>query len=182
MASRWIRTAASRGSGSELVLAVAGRTRQGNDKIVVRGRAAGETAAASLRLVVSSPTRHSFPITDSRLRGTLAPGVSLPVDLRLSNPYPFALRIVRLSVRVRSVSAPNASRGHPCTTRDFVSSAFSGHCGFRLASHRRTSLGGLGFSTQQWPHVGMIHRPVNQDGCKQAMVTLGYSGTATTAS
>ncbi len=170
-----------RGSGSDLVLAVGWRTRLGNDKIVVRGRAAGETAEFSLRLVVSRPTRRSFPITDSRLRGTLAPGVSLPVDLRLSDPYGFALRVLSLSVRVRSVGAPNASHAHPCTTHDFVSSAFLGHYGFRLASHRTVSLGGLGFSARRWPHVAMIDRPVNQDGCKQAIVALGYSGAATAA-
>jgi hypothetical protein len=171
-----------RGSGSELVLAVASRTRLGTDRIVVRGTAARATVALSVRLVVSSPTRRSLAISDKHIGGTLAPGISLPVDLRLSNPYPFALRIVRLSVRVRSVSAPNASRGHPCTTRDYLSTAFSGHYGFRLASHRKVSLGGLGFSTQQWPHVAMINRSINQDGCKQAIVTLGYSGTGTTLS
>jgi hypothetical protein len=63
-----------------------------------------------------------------------------------------------------------------------VSSAFSGRYGFRLASHRKVSLGGLGFSTRRWPHIGMIDRSVNQDGCKQAIVTLGYSGTGTRAS
>jgi hypothetical protein len=170
------------GSGSELVLAVASRARPRNDRIVVRGRAAGETAAVSLRLVVSRPARRSFPISDRSINGTLAPGVSLPIDLRLSNPYPFALRIVRLSVRVRRISAPNASRGDPCTTRDFASSAFSVHDGFRLASHKTVSLGGLGFSARQWPQIEMIDRSVNQDGCKQAIVTLGYSGTGTRAS
>jgi hypothetical protein len=127
------------------------------------------------------PTRGSFSITDGRLGGTLAPGVSLPVDLKLFNPHAFALRILSLSVRVRSVSAANASRRDPCTTRDFFSSAFTGHYGFRLGSRRKISLGGLGFSTQQWPHVGMVERSVNQDGCKQATVTLVYAGTATTA-
>jgi hypothetical protein len=174
-----------RGTGTELVLVVAARTRPGNDRIVVRGHADGETAAASLRLVLSSPmrrpTRGSFSITDGRLGGTLAPGVSLPVDLKLFNPHAFALRILSLSVRVRSVSAANASRRDPCTTRDFFSSAFTGHYGFRLGSRRKISLGGLGFSTQQWPHVGMVERSVNQDGCKQATVTLVYAGTATTA-
>jgi hypothetical protein len=133
-----------------------------------------------MQLVVSIPRRRSFPISDRHISGTLAPGVSLPVDLRLFNPYPFALRIVGLSVRVRRVSAPNASGDYPCTTRDFVSSAFSGRYGFRLLSHRNVSLARLGFPARRWPHVGMIDRSVNQDGCKQAIVTLGYSGTGTT--
>ena len=69
-------------------------------------------------------------------------------------------------------------REHAKTPRDSPIQQFAGAYPFKLAASRTRSLTDLGFPQSQWPQVGMVNRPVNQDGCKGATVTLKYTGTA----
>jgi hypothetical protein len=166
---------------STLVLTVARTARPGRDGVMLRGLSAGRRVAVGLRLVVSRPARFPFVVAHAAVQGKLAPGRSLPINLGLSNPYSFAIAHVRLTVRVLSVKAPDATHALPCTSRDFSTSAFSGRRVFRLRQRSRISLRGLGFPSNRWPHITMIDRPVNQDGCKHATVIFRSTGTATRA-
>lgn len=118
----------------------------------------------------------SFRIAGDAVR-PLSPGRAAAIDVRFTNPRGSRLRVTVLRVRVRAVRAPNADRSHPCGRRDF--SVRQARLGPRVVVPARSSrsLGDLGLRRWRWPHVRMINRPVNQDGCKGATLTLSYRGT-----
>jgi hypothetical protein len=57
---------------------------------------------------------------------------------------------------------------------DFDVRQLSGHIAVTLRASREDDLNGMGVARGHWPAVGMLDRPVNQDGCKGAFLTLGY--------
>jgi hypothetical protein len=108
----------------------------------------------------------------------LTPGAGEPLDLDLTNHENTDLAISSLSVRVASASGPQSDPAHPCSASDFLIRQFSGAPGFTLPASSSASLGELGFAPNEWPEVSMLNLPVNQDGCKQASLTLSFGGSA----
>jgi hypothetical protein len=108
----------------------------------------------------------------------LTPGTGEPLDLTLTNLESTDLTIANLNVRVASVSGPQQSSTHTCDRGDFSVEQFSGTPGFTLPAASSADLGELGFEPSEWPTVSMLDRPVNQDGCKGASLSLSFTGTA----
>jgi hypothetical protein len=105
----------------------------------------------------------------------LRPGLSARIDLRFSNPGPDAITLRHVRVTISRITAPQADAGHPCTVADFrVRPMRAGS--FVLPRGEATDLLSLGIPAWQWPHIKMRNRPVNQDGCKDASLTLSYRG------
>lgn len=130
----------------------------------------GADGQADVRLV-----GRSFTISGDADR-PLSPGRSAPIDLEVENPFGDPLRVDELRVRVRAVRAPRADERHPCTRRDFrVRQLRTGFAVIVPAGATR-SLDRLGVARSAWPRVRMVNRPVNQDGCKGASITLAYDG------
>lgn len=102
----------------------------------------------------------------------LYPGVSSPIALQLTNKTAHTLRMGKIKVKVVQVVAPNANATHPCTTADFVVAQMKVRS-LRLPKGKHT-LASLHVPPQSWPQVGMRNRPVNQDGCKGARLTLSF--------
>jgi hypothetical protein len=123
-------------------------------------------------------SRRSFTIHGSTPTGALRPGVAVPVDLRLTNSHDSALRIGGLAVRIERIDAPQANPSHPCAAGDFGIVQFSGDEDVELPASGTRSLSALGIPATQWPQVTMTNRSVNQDGCKDAKLTLGFTGVA----
>ena len=96
------------------------------------------------------------------------------MDLTLTNPNGVALAITRLTVRVSDVRVTNG-RGL-CTRADFEVHQFSGAYGFVVSASHTATLTELGIPGEYWPRLVMINRPVNQDGCKRAAITLSFRG------
>jgi len=82
-------------------------------------------------------------------------------------------------VAVVVIHAPRADADHPCSAADFQVRELSGGGVLRLAHDSVNTLSGLKLPTANWPAVGMLNRPVNQDGCKGASVTLEYEASGT---
>jgi hypothetical protein len=108
----------------------------------------------------------------------LTPGTGEPLDLTLTNLESTDLTITNLNVRVASVSGPQSNSTHTCDPGDFSVDQFSGTPGFTLSAAGSADLGELGFAPSEWPAVSMLDRPVNQDGCKGASLSLSFTGTA----
>jgi hypothetical protein len=146
--------------------------------------AVSQPPAASPAPAVSQPPTTvlagAFSISGN-VAGLLAPGVAAPLDLILTNPHPYAMGVIDLTVRVSAVHAPQADAAHPCTIDDFAVGDFSGTYGFALPASSTTSLSALGFTEAELPDVVMLQRPINQNGCKLATLTLAFAGTATDA-
>lgn len=117
--------------------------------------------------------------TSLRISGTtrklLRPGVSARINLKFANrsPKPVTLRHVR--VTITGITAPQADVQHPCTRADSRVRPMRARS-FVVPGHGATSLFRLAVPAWRWPHLKMLHRPVNQDGCKGARLALGYRG------
>jgi hypothetical protein len=109
----------------------------------------------------------------------LTPGSGGPLDLTLTNLESSDLLIASLSVRVAGVSGPEGDVAHGCDPDDFSIEQFSGTPGFTLPASSSADLSELGFEPGDWPAISMLNLPVNQDGCKEASLSLSFSGTAT---
>ncbi len=125
-------------------------------------------------------TPDAFTI-DGALPDPLTPGTAVPLDLTLTNEENTDLSISSLGVQVTSVGGPQSDPTHPCSANDFSVKQFSGTPGFALPASSTASLSELGFAPAEWPEISMLNLPVNQDGCKQASLSLFFSGAATEA-
>ena len=101
----------------------------------------------------------------------LWPGASSTIALQLANRSSHVVRLGRIKVSVKRVVAPQASKAHPCTKADFAVTQMKKRLRLPKGNH---TLASLGLPTQLWPRVDMRNRPVNQDGCKGAQLTLGF--------
>jgi hypothetical protein len=127
------------------------------------------------RLVAGSA---SFRISGSTVE-PISPGVTVPLDLRISNRHSVTLSVTSLAVAMGGVTAPNADAQRPCSVADFALVQAHGSFHLKLPAHSTKALGELGIDRATWPRVGMVDRPVNQDGCKGASLTLSYTGSGT---
>ena len=108
------------------------------------------------------------------IRTALSPGVAVPIQIGLLSPGPRPVRIRRVRVSIVRITAPRADAAHPCTTSDFwVRQMARGR--LRIPARRYVDLAGLGLRTEEWPQLIMRNRPVNQDGCQGASLSLKYS-------
>lgn len=101
-------------------------------------------------------------------------GALTPLDLSLGNPNEFALTIDKVTVTVLKVEALRADADHPCSAVDFEVRQLKGGVVLTLAADSDDNLSGMEVPPGSWPAVGMLNRPVNQDGCKGAFLRLGY--------
>ncbi|MDQ1536940.1 MAG: hypothetical protein QOE58_1333 [Actinomycetota bacterium] len=110
---------------------------------------------------------------------SISPGLAAPLDLKLTNSHATPMVISNLRVKVQKVAAPHADETHPCTIGDFtVDNAASRHT-VTIAAESTNTLSRLGLPMASWPHIGMLNRPVDQDGCKGASLTLAYAASGT---
>ncbi len=131
-------------------------------------------AYASVQLVISSGGK---PFTISgNLSGLLAPGVSLPLDLTLTNENNQTVSISNLTVTVQIVTAPAATVTHQCSPADYAVTQYNGPYPLAVPANGHASLSSLGVVSGTFPQVKMIDTATNQDGCKGATLTLAYSG------
>jgi hypothetical protein len=148
---------------------------EARDRLSIDARHPVHTARTVVTLVVARARRSTSSIA-GELHQLLAPGVSVPLDLRLTNRRGGPIAVVRLTVAVAAIRAPAADAAHPCTVGDFRVTQFSGAYGFRLPASGTRTLTALGIPAARWPRVTMLDRPVNQDGCKRASLTLAFTG------
>jgi len=137
-------------------------------------------AAFALHMVAgrgsAEPARQRPFAIGGDLRVALRPGVSLPLNLVLTNRYHFTLQITRLTVRA---SVDRRHRAAGCSVRrDFAARqlAFSAYpIGLpRGRTRRLTQLG-----VHPLPRIRMrALARTNQDACKGASLRLSYSARA----
>jgi len=121
----------------------------------------------------SSGTSSSFTISGDVSR-SISPGELVALDLSLDNTNDLDLAIDRIRVALIAVNAPRADSDHPCSVADFEVRHLSGGVVLKLSGNSAANLSDLAVPEENWPAVGMVNRPVNQDGCKGASLRLGY--------
>jgi hypothetical protein len=126
------------------------------------------------------PASSAQPFTiEGNATEPISPGVRAPLDLKLTNPHGVPMSVTDLSVTVEKVSAPNADDAHPCALSDFAADGVSSSRKIAVAARSTSTLSNLGIPRADQPHVGMLNRPVNQDGCKGASLTLAFTASGT---
>jgi hypothetical protein len=156
------------------VATTAGQTPRSHRLVVeatsrVRGRLVRRSAVVVLT-VVEAP---QFLIGGD-LTAPLYPGGSAPLDLVLTNPHTFDLRVTALSVHVRAGTTNPDCNGDA----NYAVTQFSG--GYPLVLQPgSTRLSALVSNSSVWPQVSMHNLPTNQDACKNARLSLDYEGLAT---
>ena len=132
-----------------------------------------------VRVVVRRPAPPvtSHLLVSGTVTGSLAPGASRPIDVHVANPFGFDLSVTAVSAAIAKLDAPRADAAHPCTTQDFAVRAYSGPA-LRVAKGALLSLSESAVTPAAWPQLVMLDRPVNQDGCKSARLTLTFRATA----
>lgn len=105
----------------------------------------------------------------------MSPGVSVPIALTFSNPHlkPMVVSYVRVSIR--DLVTPHADRGHPCSLDDYRIYQMKATVPITVPAGSTAGLESLQIPRSEWPRIGMRDRAANQDGCKGARLTLGYS-------
>jgi hypothetical protein len=139
------------------------------------------TVATAATVVIPGPRAQAEPHHTFRISGVaetrLSPSAVASVDVSLTNPNSRPLAITRLDAQISAITT-RAGSG-PCGQQDFAVRQFSGEYGFVVGPSRTTTLGRIGVPSSQWPQITMIDRPVNQDGCKNALISISFTGEAT---
>ncbi|MHB1539275.1 MAG: hypothetical protein ACYCYN_12410, partial [Solirubrobacteraceae bacterium] len=160
------------GRHSFSVVALDARGRESRPAIGDDGR---RPPSWSWRLVRARTMRISGDVTAALYPG----GAPRPIDLTLHDPYGYALVVERLSVSIRSVSAPRTSASLPCGAADFRTGEYTGRAlTTRPGSH---TLEQDHVPVRLWPTIAMVDLASNQDGCGGAVLHLAYHGLAARA-
>lgn len=173
-------TAVLRGAGRRVVLSV--RTpaalRPGTYTLRVDARGASVPVTLAVRSALTATAAATTTVAKlaSPLTG-LAPGVQLPVDISITNPQTFAVRLDALSVTVTGVSGARITASTPCGTGDFGVTQMATMPATTIPAGATRSLSQLGVAAAQRPKLAMLNRAVSQDGCKGATVALQFATT-----
>ena len=110
--------------------------------------------------------------------GQLAPGVSRPLDLTLTNPNKKPISVTNLTVALTSVTRTQYAVAHnlPCGPVDYRITQYAGTYPLTVPGDASAALSGLHVPQSAWPQVAMLNTASNQDGCKGATLKLTYSG------
>jgi hypothetical protein len=120
------------------------------------------------------------PRIDGAATTPTSPGVSVSLDLSLTNPYAVSMSVTGLHLRNGTITAPTADAARECDLEDFL--VFHAAAAGRLLTvspSTRSSLDRFVLARAGWPYVGMLDRSVNHDGCKGASLTLAHSASGT---
>lgn len=142
-------------------------TPPGSRRIVISAGRVRRAAVVVLNIRQGRP----FGISGD-LGALLSPGRNEPLDLRLTNPNDFTIKVSELSVAIRPTTSNPG-----CGADNYAVTQYRGPYPLTLPPGT-TSLAGLVSDRSLWPQIGMLDRPTNQDACKLARLTLDYDGKA----
>jgi hypothetical protein len=170
-----------RAAGTTLILSTSGRTPLGTLRPLVSARGKQASAKLRLRLTVTPPAPPAVVVdtaSDDALglsgavAGPLRPGTSQPLELTISNPFAFDVRLTKLDVAVKDGTGRPGCDGAANYT--VLPATISRPLVLPPGSARLDALIGA----EALPRVAMLNLPVNQDACKGAQVRLELSASA----
>jgi hypothetical protein len=128
--------------------------------------------STSYAWTITRSTNRDFSISGNA-NALLYPGApARPIVLTLSNPNSAAIYVTSLQVSVTASTSPGCS---PATNLALTQSSASSTAPVRVPAGGSVTLPVQGVSA---PTIRMLNLPVNQDACKNARFSLGYSGSA----
>jgi hypothetical protein len=138
------------------------------------GKAAPSVAGAAPVGAETPPaSEHDFTISGD-LATQLYPGAVAPLDVVLTNPQTFDIRVKTLTVRVVSTTKPGCD-----PDVNYGVAQYSGSYPPLVLHPGSTRLSDLVADSTAWPHILMHDLQSNQDACQGAILSLVYAGAAT---
>jgi hypothetical protein len=163
---------------SQLVVATQRNVTPGSYRIVVTAtaRGAGSRLTRSVSSTLIIRTQADFSISGT-LATKLSPGTGAPVNLTITNPHPFPIRVTALATRVDPrTSSPACSGAANFAAADLRSPRVQ--YGFVIPRRTSRTLSQLKVPAGQRPWVHMLNLATNQDACKDVRIFLQHSGRA----
>jgi hypothetical protein len=163
-------------SGATLHIDAARDVKTDNYTLTIAGNAtvSGNTVSRSAAVTLVVEETKNFQVAGD-LGAPLAPGVKAPLNLSLTNPQNFDLRITNLAVAVEE----GTSRAGCSGTQNFkVTPIPSARYPITVPARETRTLAQLGLPASDRPQVEMLNQPWNQDACKGVTITLDYGGSA----
>jgi hypothetical protein len=167
--------------GGRLVTSDSAATGAVSIGVTGRAGAATETSLIQLHIQPTGITDLAFPppsrVTENASftvsgnpRGMLAPGSSMPIDLRLVNANPFPLHIDRLTVALAGTSKP------ACQLGNFSIVPYRGGYPLQLPPDSSNTLSSLRVPVQGWPQLRLQNTARSWADCRDVTVRLRYAG------
>ena len=163
-------------SSATLQIQVAGNTLTGNYNLTIKGTATitGKTVTRSTPVTLIIQKSQGFQIAGN-LGAQLSPGMKAPLNLVLTNPQSFNLKVTNLSVGVEDATSEAGCSG----TQNFRTTQIpAARYPITLPAGQTRTLAQLGVASGDQPQVEMLNQPWDQDACKNATISLVYGGSA----
>jgi hypothetical protein len=168
----------TRGRGSTLTISTRTWTVPHVYRLVLVARHGRLKRRLTLTLRVTSATARTPRLEIAgNASAPLQPGVPEPIDLQITNTNPATVSVTGVTASLQTVRAPHATAALPCTLADFVLRQYQGPLPLSIPASATRSLAQLGIDAALWPHVTIVDRATNQDGCQDATVTFAFGGT-----
>jgi hypothetical protein len=159
------------GTTSVLSVRTTAATPEGRFALTVTGRSGTVLGTTTVTLVVEVPGA-PFTIGGPLAPLTaLAPGVTAPLNLAVTNPNGGELRVTNLTASLVATSAA----GCPVAA-NYQVTQFTGGYPLTVPARSTRTLQQLGVPSALWPRLTMLDLPTNQNACRGATITLRYSG------
>ena len=170
------RTVPGTSSGATLEIELAGSANPGSHNLVITGTGTVKGHAASRLAAVMLIVQESQELQIAgNLGAGLAPGMKAPLNLTLSNPNNFAVKVTDLTVAVEEGTSQAGCSG----TQNFaITQTAAARYPITVPAGQTRTLTQLGVADGDKPQVEMLNLPSNQDACKSATITLDYGGSA----
>jgi hypothetical protein len=168
---------ASTATGATLTIQTATSTPTGTFNLSVSGTGTinGQPSVQSATAALVVSQSQSLQITGDAT-GLLTPGATVPLNLTLSNPYSFTLLVSGVSIALQEgTSNRGCSASQNFTVKQLGATVYP----LSLPAGASRTLSQLGVADRDMPKLNMLNQSWNQDACKNAVVRLSYSGSAT---
>jgi hypothetical protein len=135
----------------------------------------------------SAPASYAWTIArpaSFRIAGNvtgLAPGVTQPVELTLTNPNDVPITVTSVTITIGDGTTKNGQPNPGCSGTTNLVLVHSLVGSVTVPANTTASLTDLSVATSRWPALQMPDLPVNQDACKDTSFSLTYAGAATQA-
>jgi hypothetical protein len=159
------------GTSSTLTIVSEHNAEIGTFTLTVTGSGGSPVVTRTASVTLQIAKKHDFSISGNA-GSILYPGKTSDVNLTLTNPNSFVIRVTALGVSVEEQTTNAACSG----TQNFTTSALVGT--IDVPGNTTATLSQLGVSAPRLPKITFMNKPVNQDACKNVTVTLQYGGTA----
>jgi hypothetical protein len=141
----------------------------GTYRFWIKARSSSRSVSIPAYLQVLRHHFRNFAISGN-LDRLLAPGVTGLLNLKLTNPFSHSMQVRGITVKIAKINRSS------CGLSNFQLTQYSGPVPLVVPSHSTRSLSELHVANSAMPKLKMLNLNVNQDACKNTVVTLSYAG------